>query len=368
MSTCEMQQLQMNELYQRILEQQQRQYQHERETFLQMAQTAQRSINEEMTKHVEQFMFKLEHLLSQHTHQNHKQIQDMLKKTEAREELNEDLLYSTVTQAIETSVVSNLDKLVQDGIRQIVLPAVENSLKPLTEQMHQDAVDSLAATYSLLNESIDEMVFPQQTIDAVGMATGNAVSTSVQAAYSETSQSIIIPSFERATRALMHQVNDAFQNGKGELLKHLDTHLYQVRRNQLVARFPIVTELQQMTDSFQSSAETMLSHVQATIETHLKSELQSSMSGMQETIARYVKEAVRGEVSMAVKKVRDGISDSATRSESKPVIQVTPNLQEPKPQILQLLQQGQINAAFHMHSDLSIKLCGEVGLLVVLAV
>ena len=56
----------------------------------------------------------------------------------------------------------------------------------------------------------------QQTIDAFGMVAGNAVSTSVQAAYSETFKNIIIPSFERATRALMDQVYDAFQNGIGE--------------------------------------------------------------------------------------------------------------------------------------------------------
>ncbi|KAL3869739.1 hypothetical protein ACJMK2_042382 [Sinanodonta woodiana] len=301
MSTWGMEELQMNEHHQRILKQQELQplYQCEQETFLQMAQKSERSMKEQMNKLEGHVSFSVEHLFL-HAQWNN----------------------------------------------------VKKSLEPLKEQIHWDMVElTSAAIDSLRKDDIAKMVFSQQTIDAFGMVVGNAVSTSVQAAYLETFKNIIIPSFERATRALMDQVYDAFQNGIGELLEHLDTQLDQDLQNQFEACFPNVFELQQMTYSFQSLAERMLSHVQATLEMRLKSELQSSLSGMQKMIAHYLMEAVREEVSMAVKEMGNRISDSvlnATRSESKPVIQVMPNLQEPKPQILQLLQQGQINTAFDM--------------------
>ena len=58
--------------------------------------------------------------------------------------------------------------------------------------------------------------FLQQTIDAIGVAAGNAIQKPVQAAYRETFQNIVIPSFERATQNMCQQVGDVFQRGTKE--------------------------------------------------------------------------------------------------------------------------------------------------------
>ena len=56
----------------------------------------------------------------------------------------------------------------------------------------------------------------QQTVDAIGMAAGNAIQKPVQAAYRETFQNIVIPSFERATQNMCQQVTEVFQAGTKE--------------------------------------------------------------------------------------------------------------------------------------------------------
>ncbi|KAK3581118.1 hypothetical protein CHS0354_033911 [Potamilus streckersoni] len=354
LSNMEIQQRQLDEVHQRILEQQdaymglQRQ-QHERETLLQVAQESQTSIQEQMDKLEHLVSSKVEHLFSQHAQRENQRVQDLLKQTESREKLKLDQLYNTVTQTINTALSSSLEKVVQREMRQNILPGVTKSLEPVKEQIHLEMAQKLTATDSLLKDNIAKMVRSRQTIDAIGMAAGNAISTPVQVAYRETFQNIVIPSFERATQAMLQQINDTFQKGTREYIKHLDAQLDQMRQKHLEARDPIVSELRRITDSFQMSAERIQSHVLATIQTQLKSELQSSLSGMQETIVRYVRDAVREEVSMAVKEQGASISDSvlnAMRSGAVTPVQVTPDPQLARSQILHLLQQGQLNTAF----------------------
>ena len=56
----------------------------------------------------------------------------------------------------------------------------------------------------------------QPTVEAIGLAAGNSIQKPVQAAYRETFQNIVIPSFERATQNMFQQVSDVFQKGTKE--------------------------------------------------------------------------------------------------------------------------------------------------------
>ncbi|KAL3859977.1 hypothetical protein ACJMK2_010154 [Sinanodonta woodiana] len=352
LSTLERHQRQMNEFQLRMLEQQdaygKQQQQNERETFLQLAQELKASIQDQIGKSELGVSSKVEHLFSKHVEENQRAM-NLYKQTEGREKLKLDQLYSTVAQSITAAVASNLEKVVMHEVRQNVIPGVTKSVDVMKEQIHQEMAQKLTATDSLLKDNIAKMVRSRQTIDAIGMAAGNAVSTPVQVAYRETFQNIVIPSFERTVQAMMQQVNDIFQKGTREYVKHLDTQLDQLKQKHVDARDPILSEFRRLTETFQTSSERIQSHVLATIQTQLKSELQSSLSGMQETVVRYVRDAVREEVSMAIKEQGASISDSvlnAMRSGAVTPVQVTPDPQLAKSQILQLLQQGQVNTAF----------------------
>ncbi|KAK3581117.1 hypothetical protein CHS0354_033910 [Potamilus streckersoni] len=133
LSNMEIQQRQLDEVHQRILEQQdaymglQRQ-QHERETLLQVAQESQTSIQEQMDKLEHLVSSKVEHLFSQHAQRENQRVQDLLKQTESREKLKLDQLYNTVTQTINTALSSSLEKVVQREMRQNILPGIALSV------------------------------------------------------------------------------------------------------------------------------------------------------------------------------------------------------------------------------------------------
>ncbi|KAK3603943.1 hypothetical protein CHS0354_042955 [Potamilus streckersoni] len=358
--TLEMQNPQPDKLHQWMLEQQdanmglQRQ-QHEREMLLQVAQESQTSIQEQMDKHEHLGSIKVDHLFSQYAQF------DWFKKAETSEKLKQDQLYSSVTETISTAVASSLEKVVQHEIRQHVLPEIQL----VKEQLHQMTQKLAAATDSLLKDNDGKMVHSQENMDAIEMAAGNAISSSVQMAYTEP---IEIPSFKRATQAMVHQVNDIFQTETREYVKHLDAQLDQVREKHLEASNPIVSELRILTDSFQTSAEKMQRRVLATVQTQLMSELQSSMSGMQKMIVGYVRDAVQEEVSIALKEQHSSISKSildAMRSGAINPVQVTPDPQLKRSEILQLLEQGQLNTAFYVAlsttmMDMVIYICENV--------
>ena len=60
--------------------------------------------------------------------------------------------------------------------------------------------------------------------------------------------------------------------------RQLESQLDGVRQKHLETRDPIVSELRKLTDSFQTSAEQMKSHVLATIQSQLSTEMQKHLT------------------------------------------------------------------------------------------
>ena len=61
--------------------------------------------------------------------------------------------------------------------------------------------------------------------------------------------------------------------------RQLESHMEALRQKQAETRDPMVSELRKLTDSFQTSAEQMKSHVIAAINSQLQTQVQNAMSG-----------------------------------------------------------------------------------------
>ena len=79
-------------------------------------------------------------------------------------------------------------------------------------------VNGSKQVYNVTLSTLDLHYFSvfQQTVEAVGVAAGNAIQAPMQAAYREAFQNIVIPSFERTTQNMFQQVTDTFQRGTKE--------------------------------------------------------------------------------------------------------------------------------------------------------
>lgn len=292
---------------------------------------------------------RVERMFSQHAMKENQRVQDLLQQTERRDQHRQDKLQQAITQTVNQAVHHNLEKQVKAEIRNTVVPNVSKVLEPLKEQLHQELAQKLTTTDSLLKDNIVKMVRSRQTVDAIGMAAGNALQTPIQVAYREAFQNIVVPNFERTTQNMLQQINETFTKGSREYMKHLDTHLGQIQQKHQEARDPVVGQLKQLTDSFRTSAESMQSTVLSTLQSQVHTDMERSMSSLQDQVVQFVRQAVKEEVSIAVREQGASISDSvltAMRSGAVTPIQVTPDPHQAQTQILQLLRQGQLNAAF----------------------
>lgn len=60
--------------------------------------------------------------------------------------------------------------------------------------------------------------------------------------------------------------------------RHLDTHLNEIREKHVEARDPIIAQLRKLTDSFQSSADSIQQQVLSTLQSRINAEIQSALS------------------------------------------------------------------------------------------
>ncbi|OWF47144.1 enhancer of mRNA-decapping protein 4-like [Mizuhopecten yessoensis] len=345
---------QIQRLQDQLVEQQEQQaelqrQQIEMEQLRQMDKQPQPSIEEHLGKLESIVTSRVERMFSQHAMKENQRIQDLLQQTERRDQHRQDKLQQAITQTVNQAVQLNLEKQVKMEMRNTLVPNVAKILEPIKEQLHQDLAQKLTATDSLLKDNISKMVRSRQTVDAIGMAAGNALQTPIQVAYREAFQNIVVPNFERSTQNMFQQINETFTKGSREYIKHLDTHLDQVKQKHLEARDPVVGQLKQLTDSFRTSAESMQSTVMSAIQSQIHTDMESSMTSLQDQVVQFVRQAVKEEVSIAVREQGASISDSvlsAMRSGAVTPIQVTPDPHQAQTQILQLLRQGQLNAAF----------------------
>ncbi|XP_022340302.2 enhancer of mRNA-decapping protein 4-like isoform X1 [Crassostrea virginica] len=311
---------------------------------------------------------RVERMFNQHTQKENQRVRELLQQTEQREKQRQDRLQQVLVQSMNNAVASNMERVVRQEMASTILPNVTRILEPVKEQMHQEIAQKLTATDSIIKDSIGKMVRSKQTIEALGVAAGNVLQTPIQLAYREAFQNIVVPSFDRAMQNIFQQVNEVFVKGTKETTKHLDTHLIEIREKHVEARDPIIAQLRKLTDSFQSSADSMKQQVLSTLQSRVNAEIQSALANLEETIVRYVRQAVKEEVSIAVREQGASISDSvllAMRSGAVTPVQVTPDPHQLQTQILNLLRQGQLNAAFQQalsasNLDLVVFVCETV--------
>ncbi|KAJ8339715.1 hypothetical protein SKAU_G00343480 [Synaphobranchus kaupii] len=190
----------------------------------------------------------------------------------------------------------------------------------------------------------------RNTTDAIGRAAADALQGPIQAAYKEAFQSIVLPVFEKGCQSMFQQINDSFKQGTHEYIQQLESHLKNRKQREHDARDPLIGQLQQLVDTFQSSTDQLASTVTASVRSEVQHQLHMIVGNLQDSILTQVQRIVKGEVSMAMKEQQAAVTSSimqAMRSAaSTPIPTAHLDYQAQQASILQLLQQGQLNQAF----------------------
>ncbi|CAG5958441.1 unnamed protein product [Menidia menidia] len=326
-------------------------------------------------------MSQLEHLLIKHQEHEHRRLERVLAESQNHQQQLQEQLGQQLGHALSSALSNRMDKVLREELKKTVPQTISKSLEPVTGQMNSTIAAKLTAVEVTLKDNVSKVVKSKNTTDAIGRAAAEAMQGPIQAAYKDAFQSIVLPVFERGCQSMFQQINDSFKQGTQEYIQQLEAHMNSRKQREQEARDPVVGQLQQAIDGFQSSTDQLASSVGAAVRAEVqhqmqmmvgkgidlmaltvvplfcgrvahqqKPELRSLLSSLQESILSHVQRIVKGEVNLAMKEqqavVTSSIMQAMRSAAGTPVPTAHLDYQTQQASILQLLQQGQLNQAF----------------------
>uniref|UniRef100_A0A8C7XZ24 Enhancer of mRNA-decapping protein 4 n=1 Tax=Oryzias sinensis TaxID=183150 RepID=A0A8C7XZ24_9TELE len=305
----------------------------------------------------------VEHVLIKHQEQEHRRLERVLAESQNHQQQLHEQLSQQLSSALSSALSIRVDKVLREELKKTVPQTISKSLDPVTGQLNSTIAAKLTAVDTTLRENVSKMVKSKNTTDAIGRAAAEAMQGPIQAAYKDAFQSIVLPVFERGCQSMFQQINDSFKQGTQEYIQQLEVHMKSRKQREQEARDPMVTQLQQMMDSFQRNTDQLASSITSTVRSEVQHQMQMMVGNLQESILSHVQRIIKGEVSLAMKEqqavVTSSIMQAMRSAAGTPVPTAHFDYQTQQANILQLLQQGQLNQAFQQAlsaTDLSLVL------------
>ncbi|XP_034542181.1 enhancer of mRNA-decapping protein 4 isoform X2 [Notolabrus celidotus] len=292
----------------------------------------------------------VEHVVSTHQEQDQRRLERVLAERQNHQQQLQEQLSQQISHALSSALTNRMDKVLREEMKKTVPQTISKSLEPVTGQLNNTIAAKLTAVEVTLKENVNKVVKSKNTTDAIGRAAAEAMQGPIQAAYKDAFQSIVLPVFERGCQSMFQQINDSFKQGTQEYIQQLESHMKSRKQREQETRDPIVAQLQQMIEGFQSSTDQLTSNITANVRAEVQHQVQMMVGNLQESILSHVQRIVKGEVSLAMKEqqavVTSSIMQAMRSAAGTPVPTAHLDYQTQQANILQLLQQGQLNQAF----------------------
>uniref|UniRef100_A0AAQ4PUA0 Enhancer of mRNA-decapping protein 4 n=1 Tax=Gasterosteus aculeatus aculeatus TaxID=481459 RepID=A0AAQ4PUA0_GASAC len=273
-----------------------------------------------------------------------------LERVLAERQSDQQQLQEQLSSTLSSVLTNRMDKVLREEMKKTVPPSISKSLEPVTGQLSNTIAAKLTAVEITLKDNVSKVVKSKNTTDAIGRAAAEAMQGPIQAAYKDTFQSIVLPVFERGCQSMFQQINDSFKQGTQEYIQQLESHMKNKKQREQETRDPVISQLQQTIETFQSSTDQLANNITANVRAEVQHQIQMMVGNLQESILSHVQRIVKGEVSMAMKEqqavVTSSIMQAMRSAASTPVPTAHLDYQTQQANILQLLQQGQLNQAF----------------------
>ncbi|XP_051239095.1 enhancer of mRNA-decapping protein 4 isoform X2 [Dicentrarchus labrax] len=295
-------------------------------------------------------MAQVEHVLTNHQEQEQRRLERVLAESQNHQQQLQEQLSQQLSHTLSSVLTNRMDKVLRDEMKKTVPQTISKSLEPVTGQLNNTIAAKLTAVEVTLKDNVSKVVKSKNTTDAIGRAAAEALQGTIQAAYKDAFQSIVLPVFERGCQSMFQQINDSFKQGTQEYIQQLESHMKNRKQKEQETRDPIIGQLQQMIDSFQNSTDQLATNITANVRAEVQHQVQMIVGNLQESILSHVQRIVKGEVSLAMKEqqavVTSSIMQAMRSAAGTPVPTAHLDYQTQQANILQLLQQGQLNQAF----------------------
>ncbi|XP_072279188.1 enhancer of mRNA-decapping protein 4 [Pyxicephalus adspersus] len=259
-------------------------------------------------------------------------------------------LQEYLSQQLSHSLSNRLDKTIREEIKKTVPQCITKTLEPVTGQLSSTIAAKFTSVEGTVKESVTKMVKSKNITDAIGRAVAESLQTPIQTAYREAFQSVVLPAFEKGCQSMFQQINGSFRQGTQEYMQQMETHLKNRKVQEQETYEPILTQLQQLTESLQTTTDQLSSNLTSSMRSEVQHQLHVAVGNMQDSILNHVQRIIKEEVSLAMKEQQAAVTSSimhAMRSAAgTPIPSSHFDFQSQQTHILQLLQQGHLNQAF----------------------
>ncbi|KAM4614556.1 enhancer of mRNA-decapping protein 4 isoform 2-T2 [Discoglossus pictus] len=292
----------------------------------------------------------VERVIDTQQEQEQRRLDRILSDGQQRNGQLQEYLSGQLSQSLSGSLCNRLDKTIREEMKKTVPQCIAKSLEPVTGQLSSTIAAKLTAVEVTLKENVTKMVKSKNITDTIGRAAAEALQVPIQSAYREAFQSVVLPAFEKGCQSMFQQINSSFKQGTQEYMQQLETHLKNRKAHEQEARDPLVTQLQQLIESLQTTTDQLSTSVTGNVRSEVQHQLHVAVGNMQDSILTQVQRIIKEEVSHAMKEQQAAVTSSimqAMRSAAgTPIPSSHMDFQSQQAHILQLMQQGHLNEAF----------------------
>lgn len=252
------------------------------------------------------------------------QMRFMEKLLDNKESLHQEMA-TAISQTIQNFLSTKFVESVNNEIVKSIVPPINNKMEEIKHQMHVDFTQKLSATDHLLKENITKLVQSKSVMEVLSAAVVSSLTPVIAQCYKDYFHGVLLPNFEKSCSTMFNQINDVFSKGSKEFVGNLETQSRKIsekNRDQSV-------QMQALADTVKASVNQVAVEMKKSVsglEKHVLETMTSALTLQQATLEGSVMAAVR---SRAVTPAPHIIDTQLQQS-----------------QILQLISQGQINAAF----------------------
>ncbi|KAM4018271.1 enhancer of mRNA-decapping protein 4 isoform 2-T2 [Anomaloglossus baeobatrachus] len=292
---------------------------------------------------------RMEHVVDTQQQQEQMRLDRILSDGQQRNGQLQEYLLQHLSHSLSGSLCNRLDKTVREELKKSIPQCISKSLDPVTGQLGSTIGAKLTSVEGSLKENIAKMVKSKNTTDAVSRAVADALHVTIHAGYREAFQNTVLPAFEKGCQSMFQQINSSFKQGTQEYMQQLENHLKIKKTNDQEISEPLVTQLQQLIDSLQSTTDHLSSNLSGNVRSEVQQQLHVAVANMQDSILSQVQRIIKEEVNHAMKEQQAAVTSSimhAMRSAAGTPIPSHHDYQSQQTQVMQLLQQGHLNQAF----------------------
>ncbi|XP_066936183.1 enhancer of mRNA-decapping protein 4-like isoform X2 [Clytia hemisphaerica] len=288
-----------------------------------------------------------------------------------------------LSNIVNNTIAMKLEKTIRTEMKQTVLAGMEKMTAKYFESLNNQVAQKISLWERTLREECAELVKSKPVAESIGYAAASILEGTIPNAYRESFQSILLPGFEKASMNMFMQINRTFQQGTKQYLERLDKHMESKNSNQEDTQENILTNLHDLVQSFQGTADRLTTGVETNLEALMQKQLRDATDRMQTTFGKTIESKIIPSLSRTIsqsaqdsfKEFKQTIDSSinsmlssaavAAANSSNETFNVHKTIEEKKTYIDRLFEEGDYNTAFETAlsaSDLQIVLfaCGKI--------